>query len=479
MKNAMRTSLLLLVCLLLLGSLGTKAKGLAGDSSLTMEIKHQLQTGTVMQKLYFPKSVVRLYADNNFRAAWIKPQNGSGAAWQAMLMIDCVLQFGLSHADYHPDELTYTQMHDILDTPGKVSIPLQARFDILLTDAILNLMNNLHYGKLNPEFPASRIDSLKDMNFQAGAALSAGLKQKDLLSVIAAAQPTDKLYQAMQWRMHMLEGQLQGDCYEIPEAEVRKLAINMERLRWANTGDSVYIQINIPSFTLIYRTPDSIYRFKVVVGKPQTPTPTLVSAITYMTTAPEWKVPAKIFFNELLPKARKDTAYLENNHFAIYDRSGNFIRSTPENLALISRTPANYFARQSAGCDNTLGLLVFRFANPYAIYLHDTPEKELFNRKDRAYSHGCIRVEQAERLGSLLLRNDGAGARIDLLHQDMSTYIRKDFVLKKPVTLKITYLTCMMINGELQDFGDPYQLDHSLEMAMYGIDQPLTTSLKK
>ncbi|MBK0379615.1 L,D-transpeptidase family protein [Mucilaginibacter sp. SD-g] len=370
-------------------------------------------------------------------------------------------------------------MHAMLDTPGKVSIPLQARYDILLTDAILNLMNNLHYGKLNPEFPASRIDALTGTKFQADAALLAGMGQKDLLSVIAAAQPADKLYRAMQWRMHMLEGQLQGDCYEIPEAEVRKLAINMERLRWSNTGDSVYIQVNIPSYTLIYRAPDSLYRFKVVVGKPETPTPTLVSAITYMTTAPEWKVPAKIFARELLPKAKKDTAFLENNHLAIYDLKGNFVQPTAANLALVSKTPAIYFARQSAGCDNALGLLVFRFANAYDIYLHDTPEQALFKRKERAFSHGCIRVEQAEKLGSLLLSYDGAKARTGLLHRDITTYTKQNFVLKKPVTIKITYLTCMIKDGELQDFGDPYQLDHSLEMAMYGTDLPLSTSLKK
>lgn len=479
MKNVMRTTFFLIACLLILDPLNSKAAGLPADSSLSAEIKSQLQIDAVLQNLYYPKSVARLYAANAFRASWIKPQPGDGPAWQALLMIDCVLQFGLSHADYHPDELTYTKMHDMLDTPGKVSPALEARYDILLTDAILNLMNNLHYGKLNPNFPASRIDAQLGAKFQAEEVLAAGLGQKDLLSVIAAAQPTDKLYRSMQRRMHMLEGQLQGDCYEIPEAEVRKLAINMERLRWVNTGDSVYLQINIPSYTLIYRTQDSAYRFKVVVGKPETPTPTLVSALKYMTTAPEWKVPAKIFAKELLPKARKDTAYLENNHFAIYDRKGNFVQPTPANLALVSKTPAVYFARQSAGCDNALGLLVFRFANAYDIYLHDTPEQGLFKRKERAFSHGCIRVEQAEKLGSLLLRRDNNAARIGLLHRDITTYTRQDFVLKKPVTIKITYLTCMMKDGELLDFGDPYQLDHNLEMAMYGVDLPLTTGLKK
>lgn len=437
------------------------------DSSLNDEIRRQLQSGELNQLLYYPKSVSRLYAGGGNAPAWIKPQNGEGPAWQAMLMIDCVLQFGLSHNDYHPRELTYTRLHQILDTPGRVTIALQARYDIIFTDAIITLMNHLHYGKLNPECPAARIDAMAVGGFQAAQLLMAGIKTGRVMETIEGAQPKAKEYTDMQRRMRLLEGIYQDDCYEVPQAEVRKIAINMERLRWANVEDSVYVHINIPSYALKLYLKDTVYRFRVIVGKPGTPTPTLLSAIRYFTTAPEWKIPSKIFRKELLPKALADTGFLEANHYAIYDSKGNYVEGNKPALTLVRQHPEKYFARQSAGCDNALGLIVFRFSNIYDIYLHDTPEQKLFKREERDLSHGCIRVEQAEKLAALLLKNDGSAGQIKALHQGIAGYINRNIYLKRPIPLKITYLTCEVNEGQYVTYPDIYNLDKSLETALY------------
>jgi murein L,D-transpeptidase YcbB/YkuD len=447
---------------------------IVADTSLNEEIQNQLDNKILSSRLYFPKSVSRLYATRGFKPAWIKPQTGDGPTWQAMLMIDCVLQYGLSHADYHPDELQYDRLHNILDTPGKVNIQLQARFDIMLTDAILALINNLHFGKLNPEYPGSRIDADTTVKFKAEKTLEAGFLQKDMMSVIDGVQPKAKEYTDMQRRMHLLEGIYQDDCYQVPQAEVRKIAINMERLRWFNTDDSVYIHINIPSYTLKLYFKDTTYKFRVIVGKPASPTPALLSAISYFTTAPEWKIPAKIFRKELLPKIMADPAFLENNHYAIYNNKGKYIEPVAADLAKVKKHPELYFARQSAGCDNALGMLVFRFPNVYEVYLHDTPEQKLFNHEERDLSHGCIRVEQAEKLARLLLINDGSADKIQSMHNGMVNNIKQDFKLKQPLPIRITYLTCGVNEGEYVTYKDVYDLDKRLEMALYGADQNLT-----
>jgi len=447
---------------------------IVADTVLNEEIQNQLDNKILSSRLYFPKSVSRLYADRAFKPAWIKPQTGDGPTWQAMLMIDCVLQYGLSHADYHPDELQYGRLHNILDTPGKVSVQLQARFDIMLTDAILALMNNLHFGKLNPEYPGSRVDADTTGKFNTGKILEAGLLQKDLISVIDGVQPKAKEYADMQRRMHLLEGIYQDDCYQVPQAEVRKIAINMERLRWVNTGDSVYIHINIPSYTLKLYVKDTTYRFKVIVGKPANPTPTLLSAISYFTTAPEWTIPAKIFRKELLPKILADPAFMENNHYAIYNNKGKYIEPAAADLAKVKKHPELYYARQSAGCDNSLGTLVFRFPNIYDVYLHDTPEQKLFNREERDLSHGCIRVEQAEKLARLILINDGAADKLQSMHNSMAKNIKQDFKLNRPLPIRITYLTCGVNEGEYVTYKDIYDQDTRLEMALYGVDQSLS-----
>ena len=210
------------------------------------------------------------------------------------------------------------------------------------------------------------------------------------------------------------------------------------------------------------------------MGKPETPTPTLQSAISYFTTAPEWRVPKSIFTKEILPKAIKDSTFLENNHYAIYDRQGNFLEPTHQQLIDVSKHSSLYYARQSAGCDNSLGLIVFRFRNVYDVYLHDTPEQKLFKAADRAFSHGCIRVEHAKELATLLLTNDGAKAQIKAMRNAIAAYQTKDFKLHTQVPIKITYLTCEMHEGELILHPDIYNLDKSLELALYGGNETLT-----
>ena len=446
------------------------------DSILSQEIQRQLVVGQV-SGLYYPKSVSRFYSKQNFQSPWIKPQNEKGQTWQAMLVLDCVLQFGLAHSDYHPKELLYDKLHDILDIPGKVSIKEQARFDILLTDAMLNIINNLHFGKLNPEFSADKIDKGDINGFHAEETLMIALNPKknaDFLSIIASVQPKSKEYVDLQYHMRLLTGLHQGDCYEIPESDIRLMAINMERLRWTAIDDSTYIQVNIPAYNLQFHQPNATTEFKVIVGKPAAHTPTLNSAISYFTTGPDWTVPKKIFIRELLPKALKDITYLANNHLSIYTENGKIVTPTGATLLEIRRVPEKYFARQSSGCDNALGAVVFRFPNIYDIYLHDTPEQQLFKREDRAFSHGCIRVENAEKLAALLLKSDNAEFKLNALHEAMMAYQNKTFTLKKQVPIKVTYLTCLVIAGELITYKDIYGLDNSLEMALYNTDHQLS-----
>ncbi len=221
------------------------------DSLISNDIKQALvkQQGI----LHYPKSVKRFYEQNKFAAIWIKKQTGEGPAWQAMLMIDCVLQFGLSHADYHPQELTYKTLHLLLDTPGKADTKTQARFEILLTDAMITFINNLHFGKLNPDYPATKLDKLNTESFNADIFLASAIKQIDLMSALAKAQPDTKAYGELQNHMRLLAGTYQGDCYEIPESDIRKMAVNMERLRWQyTTGKTAYITCLVKDGVIVY-----------------------------------------------------------------------------------------------------------------------------------------------------------------------------------------------------------------------------------
>lgn len=447
------------------------------DTSVSAYIEQYLVNNNAKAlRLYFPNSVKRFYDANNGDAAWIKEGSNPKQTWEAMLLLDCVLQYGLSHDDYHPKELLYKPLHEMLEEPGKVGNSDKAKFDVLLSDAMITFMNNLHYGKLNPLYYTDKIDAGFMLPFHAEDALTSARKQSDFMDAVLIVQPKSKQYAAMQDRMRLLKGQYQEDCYEVPESEVRKIAINMERLRWAEIDEDAYIQVNIPSYNLKFIQPDTTYEFKVIVGKPTAQTPSLSSEITYFTTYPEWKIPQSIFVKELLPKALKDTAYLDNNHFIIRDKAGNYVKPTRVNLRKVKLQPQSYYARQSSGCDNALGNLVFRFQNIYDIYLHDTPEQQLFKKGERAFSHSCIRVENAQHLAELVLKFSGDVGKITLLHKAYNAHLTRNISLKKHLPIKITYLTCEVKEGLVITYKDIYNLDKSLEMALYNTTQTLTES---
>ncbi|MGZ3823161.1 MAG: L,D-transpeptidase scaffold domain-containing protein, partial [Mucilaginibacter sp.] len=296
------------------------------DTSFSPAITSQLTE--TKKKLYFPASVERFYKQQGFKLIWVAQDNVKTHAPEAMLLLDCVLQYGLSHSDYHPQELLYDKLRTITERYSSVSDNEKARFDIMLTDAMIAFMNNLHFGKLNPDFPASRIDAGKAGDLKAELVLANAIRQKDFMSIVLNTQPKSKEYIDLQNHMHLYTGQYLDDCYQVPEGDIKIMAINLERLRWAGLGGSSYVHINIPSYTLKLHQQDSIYQFKVVVGKPANPSPTLQSAISYFMTAPDWRVPQKIFVKELLPKALANKKYIENSHFAIFDLYGNYINPT-------------------------------------------------------------------------------------------------------------------------------------------------------
>jgi len=201
--------------------------------SYSKELSMQLNDLTKQYKLNYPKSVKRYYLQNGFQSLWIKNRGEAKRIEEAMMLLDCVLQYGLAHADYHPGELTYDNFPAIIDEPEKISIQEKVRFDILLTDAMITLINHLHYGKLNPYFSARKIDGIiKATSFSAVNELAKAIEEEGFTAAILSTQPKSKVYNDLQRYMRLIKGQYLGDCYEVPEAEVRTVAINMERLRW-------------------------------------------------------------------------------------------------------------------------------------------------------------------------------------------------------------------------------------------------------
>jgi L,D-transpeptidase YcbB len=199
--------------------------------------------------LYYPRSVGQFYKQNGYKLVWIAPDTVKTHTWEAMMMLDCVKLYGLSHNDYHPKQLVYDRLHTLVEQGGTSTE--KALYDILLTDAMIRLMNDMHYGKLNPIYTSAKID--RGVSFKAGKELQLATRSQEFPSSIDKTQPQSKLYLDLQDHMRIVVGQRSGDCYLIPPKLVRKMAINLERLRWiSSTGKHVHLTCIVREGQVIY-----------------------------------------------------------------------------------------------------------------------------------------------------------------------------------------------------------------------------------
>lgn len=468
-RSALLAGFLMISCSVILASSRPEASGQRSvRRDLSDEIRRQLSNSNLWLK--YPVSTRRFYEQKNYSEQWLTPQR-QNKTWSAMLLLDCVLQFGLSYNDYSYNDHLPSTLHDFLEKPGRVSQARQARFEIMLTDDIITFLNQLHFGVLNPSFAPGDIDSVCT-GFRAEAVLTAAMKQNEFMKAVTEVQPKSKEYERLQEYLSSSVRYL-DNCYELPAGELQTVAMNMERLRWARIEQEYYLLVNIPSYNLKYYA-DTVSEFKVVVGTPATPTPSLTSEITSFITGPDNKVPHNVFITQLLPKALKDSNYLKNNHYTIYDANGRYVKADHQMVASAMKISSGYYARHSVGCDEALGSIAFHFTNLYEISMHDSPDRTTFERKERALSNGGIGIENADSLAASILKNEGDMVKVGAMHKAVASYKRQIFKLKKVIPLKVVYLTCEILNGKLVTYRDIYHLDSSLQSIMFPATRPVS-----
>jgi murein L,D-transpeptidase YcbB/YkuD len=253
-----------------------------------------------------------------------------------------------------------------------------------------------------------------------------------------------------------------------PQDRFAQLALNLDRLRQDPPGDSTYLLITLPAFTLeVFEAGVPVQTHRVIIGRPDMPTPTLSSRITHFVIAPEWNVPYSIATREMLPRIKADPAYLAQNNLAVYDTRNVPVDPSAVAWHTLSATHFPYLLKQLPGCDNALGNLLFYFPNPHSIYLHDTPGRSAFNATHRALSHGCIRVENPLALVRKLLQLEG---RPDTLSratvEDCQRHqARRQVRLKRPVPVHIRYLTNGVRGDVLCWYPDVYGRDAAMREA--------------
>ena len=195
------------------------------------------------------------------------------------------------------------------------------------------------------------------------------------------------------------------------EDRVRQILVNLERWRWL-PGDlgARHLLVNIAAFELELVMDDRVVDTqRVIVGRDYRQTPVFAGRMTYLVFNPSWEVPTSIAVRDVLPQVRRDPEYLERMGFQVlrgWGAAQQEIDPARIDWQSVSARGFPYRFRQRPGPLNALGQVKFMFPNQYAVYLHDTPARELFDRAERAFSSGCIRVESPLRLARLVLDDD-------------------------------------------------------------------------
>jgi murein L,D-transpeptidase YcbB/YkuD len=270
------------------------------------------------------------------------------------------------------------------------------RFELTLSARLLTYVLDASRGRIDPnrlsgyhDLPRKRVD-LTD-------ALSVMAQSPDIAAWLMQRHPDNAQFRA-------LEAELARERDGAPD-RAAKLRMAMEQLRWlpGNLG-SRYVFLNQPAFEVTYvKDGTEQLTMRAVIGRPDSQTYVFIDRVKEVTYNPYWNVPRSIVINEMLPRLWRNPSYLDRLGYEVRTVRGRQVASNAVDWAGVATDQAGVDVRQPPGPRNALGRLKIDFPNKHAIYLHDTPQKHLFAREERAFSHGCVRLQHPREMAAALL----------------------------------------------------------------------------
>ena len=381
------------------------------------------------------------YAQRNYRPLWI---DGQGKTSEAALLIMELLE-SAEYDGISPDELAVTALRAALHAAGEAPTPASVtRAEIRLSEAFAAYAQQLRspgsvstlyeHDNLRPRLPGAY----------------------NLLSQAASASSLTDFVRQMQW-MHPLYGPLRWATLVARDDQSRTVAVhNLQRIRQIPSARRQVI-VDIANARLwMYEHGTPVDSMRVVVGKASTQTPMLAGYIRYAIVNPYWNVPEDLVRKNIASNVlRLGPSYLSRRGYQVLSDWGSdpsLLDVHKVDWAAAARGDIDLRVRQLPRPGNAMGRVKFEFPNEYGIYLHDTPEKDLLTRDARQFSAGCIRLEDAERLGRWLMD----GQTLPVADQPET---RVD--LPRPVPVYLTYLTARAEQGQIVLGADPYGLDRA------------------
>lgn len=331
---------------------------------------------------------------------------------------------------------------------------------------------------LHPGDVDQRVHALRERLQVTGEAPDAVVPQPELFD--KALEQAVKTFQ----RRHALTvdglvGRQTLEALNVPvDGRVGQLRLSLERLRWVSQeAAETLVAVNIAGFKVFYvRNGERVWQTRAMVGKTYRQTPTFRGEIAYLELNPSWTIPPVILKNDTLPMLKRNPAYLAENHIRVFDGAGAEVDPSTIDWTRFGRLPP-FVLRQDPGPGNALGAIKFIFPNRHLVFLHDTPHHALFEQADRAFSSGCIRVEDPLGLAVLLLDDPAHYSR-----RALESMIRSGETRRIPVPAKvpvlILYLTASVdADGEILFYRDIYGRDAKALQTLNGpvvLDLPVS-----
>ncbi|MFT9385970.1 MAG: L,D-transpeptidase family protein [Acetobacter sp.] len=366
----------------------------------------------------------RFYSRHDFEPVWDSHPDQAQAVLKAIAQAG---DQGLDPLSFHADLLR----HD------KTLTPLER--ELLLSDAALSYANALAHGAVPPERRADN-QALTPAAVDVAAHVSEGLDDADLVATIESLAPTTPAYRALRQALRACRSPGAADRRKVLDCQ-RRIEVNLERLRWLpREMPADRVVVNVADERLVaYHDDQPVLSTRVIVGQDamRNQSPEFQAVIDASLFNPPWVVPKDIVTREMLPKISRDPNYLARNRMIMLP---------------------NGEIEQMAGPEAGLGLLMFDMPNRFDVYLHDTPDRAMFNRVNRRISHGCIRVQNPRELAALLLKEP-----LSAVDQSIAAGKTTRHDLPTGVTVFVIYQTAFLDeNGMLRYAPDFYNRDPAL-----------------
>lgn len=374
-------------------------------------------------------------------------------------LADAELKLSLAALEYARDaaggRAIPLRVSKLLDLHPELPDPKKLLWSLSSSDAPGALLRDQH-----PKHP--QFEKLRQALLAARAAKKAASSEADETSTTGKDSKTGKDKETASRRKS--------------KASIHQIIANMERWRWMprDLGDFYVWDDVTAQMTRVVDHGKVVLNEKIVVGKPSTPTPIFSDKMEFVIFHPSWGVPPGMKHNELLPQLRNSgggwfsTKPLASSvlraHGLTVTRGG--VRVNPDSIDWTTANINNYHFTQPPGASNVLGIVKFRFPNRHNVYMHDTPERNLFSKTPRTFSHGCMRVQNPIHLAEVLLAHDKGWSKAEVkTHKRRGSSVK----LTNPIPVHIAYFTVKVDDdGVAHVRRDIYGLDSRVVSAIEG-----------